>query len=62
MEGDTIVLQDIFRWREQGNDEHGKVRGQLLPTGLLPKFITRLEDQGQRVDRRLFLANPNTGY
>ena len=56
MEGDTIVLQDIFRWREYGNDEQGKVKGALLPTGLVPKFITRLEDHGQKIDRALFSA------
>jgi pilus assembly protein CpaF len=54
MEGDTIVLQDIFRFRELGDDEHGKVRGQLLPTGLSPKFISRLEAHGQKVDRSMF--------
>jgi pilus assembly protein CpaF len=56
MEGDTIVLQDIFRWREYGNDENGKVKGALLPSGLIPKFISRLEDHGQRIDRGLFSA------
>jgi len=56
MEGDTIVLQDIFRWREYGNDENGKVKGALLATGLIPKFISRLEDHGQRIDRALFSA------
>jgi pilus assembly protein CpaF len=56
MEGDTIVLQDIFRWREYGNDENGKVKGALLPTGLIPKFVSRLEDHGQRIDRTLFSA------
>ncbi|MBF6614215.1 MAG: CpaF family protein, partial [Chloroflexi bacterium] len=54
MEGDTIVLQDIFRWQESGNDEQGKIRGMLKPTGLLPKFLTRLEDHGQKIDRTLF--------
>ncbi len=54
MEGDTIVLQDIFRWREYGNDENGKIKGALLATGLVPKFISRLEDHGQKIDRELF--------
>jgi pilus assembly protein CpaF len=56
MEGDTIVLQDIFRWREMGNDENGKVKGMLMPTGLIPKFIQRLEDHGQKIDRAMFSA------
>lgn len=56
MEGDTIVLQDIFRFRETGADPNGKVVGRLMPTGLLPKFISRLETQGQKVDRALFAS------
>jgi pilus assembly protein CpaF len=56
MEGDTIVLQDIFRWREYGVDANGKIQGALLPTGLVPKFISRLEEHGQKVDRALFSA------
>ncbi len=54
MEGDTIVLQDIFRFRELGDDANGKVKGQLMPTGLIPKFVSRLEAHGQRVDRSMF--------
>src|SRR5436190_5768123 len=54
MEGDTIVLQDIFRFRETGTDEHGKVLGNLEPSGLIPNFVLRLEDAGQKIDRRMF--------
>jgi pilus assembly protein CpaF len=54
MEGDTIVLQDIFRFKETGNDAHGKVAGTLQPTGLVPNFVARLEDAGQKIDRQLF--------
>jgi pilus assembly protein CpaF len=54
MEGDTIVLQDIFRFRETASDSDGKVMGTLVPTGLVPKFISRLEAHGQKVDRALF--------
>jgi pilus assembly protein CpaF len=54
MEGDTIVLQDIFRFRETGDDHNGKVRGQLMPTGLIPKFVSRLEAHGQKVERSMF--------
>ncbi len=54
MEGDNIVLQDIFRFRETGSDPEGKVVGKLMATGLVPKFIARLENEGQRVDRGLF--------
>jgi pilus assembly protein CpaF len=54
MEGDTIVLQDIFRFKELGEDANGKVVGRLQATGLIPKFIGRLEAHGQKIDRTLF--------
>jgi pilus assembly protein CpaF len=57
MEGDQIVLQDIFRFREVGNDVAGKVTGRLEATGLVPKFLTRLETEGQRIERALFMQH-----
>ena len=55
MEGDTIVLQDIFRFKETGTDPQGRIIGTLLPTGLVPKFVERLEAAGQKVDRTIFM-------
>jgi pilus assembly protein CpaF len=37
MEGDTIVLQDIFEFKQTGVVD-GKVMGKLVSTGLRPKF------------------------
>ncbi len=54
MEGETIVLQDIFRFKETGTDANGKVIGSLQPTGLIPNFAGRLEASGHKVDRSLF--------
>ena len=57
MEGDTVVLQDIFRFRESGTGPNGQVLGSLQPTGLVPKFLTRLEDHGFIVDRAVFMPH-----
>ncbi|MFL7794106.1 MAG: CpaF family protein [Anaerolineae bacterium] len=46
LEGETVVLQDIFTFDEQGEDENGKVIGQLTPTGIRPKFTERLSKHG----------------
>lgn len=46
MEGDVIVLQDIFIFDQQGVDATGKVIGEHKPTGLRPQFIARLAKQG----------------
>jgi pilus assembly protein CpaF len=42
MEGDVIVMSDIFAFEQQGI-EGGRVIGRLKPTGLRPKFIDRIE-------------------
>jgi pilus assembly protein CpaF len=42
MEGDVIVLQDIFTF-EQTCIENGKIIGRLKPTGIRPKFVNRFE-------------------
>jgi pilus assembly protein CpaF len=42
MEGDVIVLSDIFTF-EQTGVENGKIIGRLKPTGIRPKFMARLE-------------------
>lgn len=54
MEGDNIVLQDIFNFEESGRDENGKVQGRHVPTGIVPSFIERLRDQGFAVDFEWF--------
>ena len=42
MEGDIIVLSDIFSF-EQTGFEAGKVIGRLKPTGIRPKFMDRIQ-------------------
>jgi pilus assembly protein CpaF len=42
MEGDVIVLQDIFTFQQTGV-EAGKIVGRMKPTGIRPKFIHRFE-------------------
>jgi len=46
MEGDVIILQDIFVYRQQGVDAEGKVIGEHVATGLRPKFLPLLESKG----------------
>jgi pilus assembly protein CpaF len=57
MEEGTIVLQDIFAWKEEGEDANGKVIGKLEPTGLRPKFYPKLEMIGYKLPPSLFGAN-----
>jgi len=42
MEGDAIILQEIFSFEQTGMDGEGKVRGRFRAKGLRPKFIDKL--------------------
>ena len=46
MEGDVVVLQDIFLFRQTGVDSEGKVLGSHGATGIRPKFYERLVESG----------------
>jgi pilus assembly protein CpaF len=57
MEGDTIVLTDIFRFEQTGTTPDGKIIGQLKPTGIRPLFTPRLETAGIKLPPEVFGAN-----
>ncbi|MGB9639585.1 MAG: CpaF family protein [Anaerolineales bacterium] len=57
MEGDTIVMTDIFKFDETGLDENGHVLGELKPTGMRPLFIHRLEMAGFKLKAEVFGVN-----
>lgn len=46
MEGDVIILQDIFRFDQRGIDSKGKVKGEFVSTGIMPKFVQKLKERG----------------
>jgi pilus assembly protein CpaF len=54
LEGDVIVLQDIFTFRQEGVDQEGKVIGKLVPTGVRPGFYERLETAGISIHPSVF--------
>jgi pilus assembly protein CpaF len=57
MEGDIITTQDVFLFDyNAGVDDEGKFRGQLVSTGLRPRFLERLQDHGVRVDPSVFMT------
>ena len=45
LEGDTILLQDVFAYRA-ARARDGSIDGELVPTGLRPHFIERLAAAG----------------
>ena len=59
MEGDTVVLQDIFYYDfTMGVDDDGRSLGQLKGTGLRPKFAAHLEDLGIHLPAEVFAYEP----
>ena len=54
MEGDTIVLTDIFKFEQTGIEEGGKVIGELKATGMRPLFTPRLEAAGYKLGADIF--------
>ncbi len=54
MEGDKIVMQDIFRFEQTGTDEKGKIIGRLKPTGIRPKFASKFEECGIKLPPTIF--------
>ncbi len=54
MEGDTIVLTDVFKFEQTGIGEGGKVLGELKATGIRPMFSTRLEAAGYKLGAEIF--------
>jgi pilus assembly protein CpaF len=53
MEGDTIVMQDVFVFEQTGVID-GKIQGRLKPTGIRPKFVEQFEAMGIHLPNNIF--------
>jgi pilus assembly protein CpaF len=56
LEGENVVLQDIFMFQALAVSESDKVEGQLKPTGIRPNFSLRLDKAGFRLSGDIFGA------
>jgi pilus assembly protein CpaF len=56
MEGDVVVIQDIFVF-EQTGIEGGKIVGRMKPTGIRPKFIEKFEQHNIYLPPNIFGYN-----
>jgi len=54
MEGNVIVMQDIFRFEQRGVDRDGRVQGEFQPTGVRPKFAERFKLIGFQLPADVF--------
>lgn len=57
MQGDTVTLQEIFRFKEEGFDKNRKIVGQFQALGLIPTFIEEFEQKGVVIPRNLFMTS-----
>lgn len=56
MEGDVIILQDLFRFVQTGVDENGKIMGSFESTGIRPRCMDKFETNGIKIPKELFGA------
>ena len=54
LEGEQIVMQDIFAFRQTGVDARGKILGEMRPTGAVPTWIDQLRSRGIEPDMTMF--------
>lgn len=57
MQGDTVTLQEVFRFKEEGFDKNRKIIGQFQALGLIPTFIEDFEQRGISIPRNLFMSS-----
>jgi pilus assembly protein CpaF len=58
MEGDTVVMTDIFKFVQTGVTQTGEVIGEIRPTGIRPMFMPRLERAGFNLGASIFMRSP----
>jgi pilus assembly protein CpaF len=54
MEQDTIIMQDIYHYLQEGINESGRAIGRFESTGVRPTFMDRLESAGVRLPASAF--------
>ncbi len=54
MEGDVVTMQDIFAFRKRGKGQNGEVLGEMVYTGIRPKFMEKLVANGVELSADTF--------
>jgi pilus assembly protein CpaF len=61
MEGDTVVMTDVFKFEQTGVGPGGKIQGELKATGIRPNFSPRLESAGFKLSGDIFMPPGGLG-
>ena len=54
MEGNTIVMQDIFLYKKKGIGPDGRIQGEFVSTGVRPWFMEKFRDAGIELPAHIF--------
>jgi pilus assembly protein CpaF len=54
MEGNTVVMHDVFIFEQKGIDKEGKVVGEYRATGVRPMFAERFRVYGFELPQGIF--------
>ena len=60
IEGTYVVMQELWRFDEKGQDQAGRVIGEFSGTGLRPFYNDRFEMHGFKLPPRMFLGKGTT--
>jgi pilus assembly protein CpaF len=61
MEGDAIMMQDLYEFVRTGVSFAGKVQGTFRPTGIRSAYAPQLEAEGFKLDSKLFRQKEEAG-
>jgi pilus assembly protein CpaF len=56
MEGDQILLEDLFRFERHGVDSQGRIIGEHVGCGVVPRCMELIEAEGIELNRDVFGA------
>ena len=54
MEGDVVTCQEIFAFQKRGKNDKGEIVGEMLHTGIRPKFMEKLAANGIKLPSSIF--------
>jgi len=61
IDGEQVIMKEIYRFRHRGTDKSGRVHGELVATGEKPKFLKRMELAGFDISPDVFEAPLDDG-
>ena len=62
LEGNQIVMQDLFAFNQEGVGSDGKIIGEFKPTGAMPTWFDQLAGRGIKCDPRMFDPDCTTDF